>query len=144
MKNKIILFAVILLIFTSCCSDEKSKVIVSCGQNGVVLPETQYDAAESSYYVITNVALSGNCLSVTVGASGCNPDNFVFNLFSTNTFYEIFPLQRRAKIQLVSNQACAAYFEKTVVFDLTPFQLSGQNNLTINLKNWDEPINYQY
>lgn len=144
MKNTFTLITVIFLFFTSCSSDDKSEPLDSCGQNAIVLSEAQYDATESDYNIITAVALSGNCLSITVGASGCNPNNWTLNLFSTDAFYDVFPLQRIAKIQVVTNEACAAAFEKTVVFDLTPFQISGQNNVPINLEGWDEPINYQY
>ncbi|WP_432671834.1 hypothetical protein [Flavobacterium sp. SM2513] len=144
MKNIIVFLSVSLLLFSSCTSDDKSKAIVSCGQNAFVLAEEQYDAVETDYYISTNVTLSGNCLSVTIGASGCDPNNWTLNLFSTDAFFDVFPLQRTAKIQLVMNELCAAAFVKTVVFDLTPYQISGPNSVSINLESGDEPINYQY
>ena len=66
------------------------------------------------------------------------------NLSSINAFYTVFPMQRVAKIELINNQDCAAVFQKTVTFDLTPFKIIGQNSVQITLSGWSQAISYQY
>ena len=48
------------------------------------------------------------------------------------------------KIELDNPEVCLAIVQKTVSFDLTPFQVDGQNQVILNIDGWDEPITYQY
>jgi hypothetical protein len=144
MKNLTSLF-IIIIMFLSCNNDDNCPPIdTSCGPNSIIVSESTFNAIENYNYQISNVVLNGNCLAITISSSGCNPDNWSMNLFSTNAFYTVFPLQRVAKIELITNEVCGAVFQKTVSFDLKPFQIAGQNNIPINLQGWNEQINYQY
>ena len=65
-------------------------------------------------------------------------------MFSTNAFYNIFPLQRAVKVKLINNQECLAVFQKTKSSDLTPFRIEGQNSVPLNIEGWNEQIIYEY
>jgi hypothetical protein len=45
---------------------------------------------------------------------------------------------------LINGQACLAYFEETISFDLTPFQIEGQNEVPLQIEGWDEALLYVY
>ncbi|MFO7823627.1 MAG: hypothetical protein R6V72_06785 [Cyclobacterium sp.] len=93
---------------------------------------------------MTNIELNGDCLEVTIGSSGCDPESWEMGSFGVDAFYTVFPLQRAVKIQLANNQLCAGFFHKTLSFDLTPFRIDGQNQVPIYIEAWDERIVYEY
>jgi hypothetical protein len=47
-------------------------------------------------------------------------------------------------MELINDEACLAFFQKTVSFDLTPFQIDGQSDLPLNINGWNEQITYEY
>ena len=53
-------------------------------------------------------------------------------------------MQRAVKVELVSNQLCLAVLQKTKSFDLLPFQISGQNQIPLNILGWNKTIIYKY
>ncbi len=65
-------------------------------------------------------------------------------LISSTSILESFPVQRLVKVELDNEDACLAVFQKTVSFDLAPFQVDGQNQVILNNDGWDQPITYQY
>ena len=143
--KKIIPYLLFLTIFiTSCEKDDCPNPISTCGNSGIITTDNVYNAITSENYTISAVALNGNCLSVTYGSSGCDASTWITNLYSTNNFFSVFPLQREAKLEVITNQLCGAVFQKTVLFDLTSFQISGQNQIPINLLGWSQQIIYNY
>ncbi len=144
--KKIILFLISILLF-SCNNnndDDNPIEIPSCNENAQIIEETNFNDLETNNYFIQNVVLNDYCLSVTVSSSGCSPDNWNMNLFSHNNFTFVYPATRFAKIELINNEACLAVFQKTISFDLTPYQIQGQNQVQINLQGWNEQILYTY
>jgi SAM-dependent MidA family methyltransferase len=129
---------------SSCSNDDCPSNSVSCGTNAILVANETLDAIQTNNYQIQSVTLSGNCLEVTIASSGCNADNWTMNLFSNTTFFDSFPLQRFAKIEVITNEACLAVLQKTVYFDLQPFQIEGQDSVTIMIEGWNTPVNYQY
>jgi hypothetical protein len=141
------LFTVLLIasLFLSCNSNADCPAdAITCGPSAVIVNEQVFNAIPTNNYSISNVVLTGNCLTITISSSGCSADSWIMKLFSVNAFYTVFPMQRVAKIELINNQDCAAIFQKTVTFDLTPFKITGQNSVQISLSGWNQPIVYQY
>ena len=103
-----------------------------------------FNAINTSNYGIIEVELNGDCLEITFGSSGCGTDLWEENLYSTDAFYNVFPLQRDVKMELINDETCLAVFQKTVSFDLTPFQIDGQSDLPLNINGWNEQITYGY
>lgn len=83
-------------------------------------------------------------MEITFTSSGCGPELWKENLYSTDSFYAVFPLQRILKIELINEDICHAIFQKSISFDLTPFQMDGQHTLPLNIDGWNEQIIYGY
>lgn len=144
MKVFFTLYVLIATLLISCSTDDNSTSKDDCDSTSEVISENNFDAINTSNYVISDVQLNGNCLEVTIGSSGCDPTPWEMNLYSTNAFYDIYPLKRAVKIELINNQECLAVFEKTISFDLTPFQIESQNEIPLNIEGWNEQISYKY
>ena len=142
MKGFFALFVLIGILLISCSTDDNQPN--DCDSTSEVIAEDNFDAINTSNYVVSDVQLNGDCLEITIGSSGCDPDLWELNLYSTNAFYAIYPLQRAVKIELINDQACLAFFQKTISFDLIPFQIETQNELPLNIEGWNEQIIYEY
>lgn len=132
------------LLLSSCSNDDAPNDTISCGTSAVIVGNQTFEAIETNNYSIQDIVLNENCLEITISSSGCSPENWNMNLFSNTTFFDTFPLQRSAKIEVITNEACLAVFQKTLNFDLQPFQLEGQDAVIIFIEGWNTPINYQY
>lgn len=144
MKN-IFAFVLLGIMFISCSDDDNSIEYVSdCDLISQVIDEESFQEIETNNYLITNVELNQDCLEITFGSSGCDGSTWEENLFSKDVLFDALPLQRAVRFELSSQELCAAYFEKTVSFDLVPFQIEGQNEVPLNIEGWEEAIIYQY
>ena len=142
---KKLLFILTLTHILSCnLEDDNSNIENNCDFTSEIILEEGFNEINTSNYSITEIELIDDCLEITFGSSGCGTDLWEENLYSTDAFYNIFPLQREVKMELINNEACLAVFQKTVSFDLTPFQIDGQSDLPLNINGWNEQITYEY
>lgn len=125
---------------SNCCPHPNST---NCNEFSII-DETKYNQTNTNNYTITNVVLNGNCLEITVSSSGCNPNNWDMNFVASEVVVETLPNMWYAKVELINNEDCQAVFQKTVSFDLTPFKITGQNQVLINIQGWNTNIMYQY
>lgn len=151
MKKSTYLFGLALALFTSvlfvACDfldDHIKNPIKSKCNEKAVLDHVAFPQVNTANYGITNVVLNGNCLEITVSSSGCDPNNWDMNLIGVASTTNIYPPLFHAKVELINNEACQAVFQKTVSFDLTPFQMAGQNTVQIAIDGWNNNIMYQY
>ena len=142
--KKLLLFLPITLILSCNSEDDNSTIENNCYFTSEIILEEDFNAINTSNYGIIEVELNGDCLEITFGSSGCGTDLWEENLYSTDTFYNVFPLQRDVKMELINDETCLAFFQKTVSFDLTPFQIDGQSDLPLNINGWNEQITYGY
>ncbi len=144
MKN-IFAFVLLGIMLISCSDDDNAIEYVSdCDLISQVIDEEPFQEIETNNYLLIDIVLNQHCLEITFGSSGCDGSTWEENLFSKDVFLDALPLQRVVKFELLSQELCAAYFEKTVSFDLVPFQIEGQNEVPLNIVGWEEPIIYQY
>jgi len=151
MKNNNNLFGFVLMLFlvlsfVSCdfLDDHiKNPVISNCDEKAV-LDQVAFPQVNTINYGITNVVLNDDCLEITLSSSGCDPNNWDMNLIGVASTTNIFPPLFHAKVELINNEECLAVFQKTVSFDLTPFQMAGQNTVQIDIDGWNTNIMYQY
>jgi len=145
MKRLLFLATLFSLCLNSCSdNDDIGAKVSNCNQQAQIVEEGIFTAIETYNYQISNVVLNQDCLEITIWSSGCDANNWEMKLFSHNNFSTVIPLQRFAKIELINNEICLAILQKTVSFDLAPFQVQGQNQVPINLEGWNEQIIYQY
>ena len=142
--KKLLLFLPIILILSCNSEGDNSTIENNCDFTSEIILEEDFNAINTSNYGIIEVELNGDCLGITFGSSGCGTDLWEENLYSTDTFYNVFPLQRDVKMELINDETCLAFFQKTVSFDLTPFQIDGQSDLPLNINGWNEQITYGY
>lgn len=145
MKKSILLTFFIGLLFVSCrfLDDGITIPITKCDKS-IIVDEMKYHQISTNNYTITNVVLNGDCLEVTISSSGCDPNGWMMSLVASEDVVETLPVQQNIKIELINNQACLAVFQKTVSFDLTSVQNTGQNQVLLNIDGWNTPILYQY
>ena len=136
----------VVLIFSSCSNDDDGIQIIQsdCNALSEVLSNDDFAAITDTVFIISNVTLEEDCLSITIGDSGCDPNNWEMNLFSTDAFFLGLPTIRAVKLEVINNEACLAVFEKTKTFDLIPFQIENQNEIILDIEGWDSQISYQY
>ena len=142
--KKLLLFLPIILILSCNSEGDNSTIENNCYFTSEIILEEDFNAINTSNYGIIEVELNGDCLEITFGSSGCGTDLWEENLYSTDIFYNVFPLQRDVKMELINDETCLAFFQKTVSFDLTPFQIDGQSDLPLNINGWNEQITYGY
>ncbi len=140
-------YLLIIMVFVGCKGDDSNCCPhpnpTNCNEFSII-DETKYNQTNTNNYTITNVVLNGDCLEITVSSSGCNPNNWDMNFVASEVVVETLPNQWNAKVELINNEACQAVFQKTVSFDLTPFKITGQNQVQINIAGWNNSIMYQY
>ncbi|MEO8774590.1 MAG: hypothetical protein ABI263_08255 [Gelidibacter sp.] len=142
-KNVFIIFISVLML--GCNSDDdNSSLENTCDFISKVISEEDFNAINTSNYQIADVELNNHCLEIKFSSCGCDPELWRENLYSTNSFYTVFPLQRTLKIELINEKMCQAVFKKSISFDLTPFQIDGQRTLPLNIDGWNEQIIYEY
>ena len=142
--KKLLLILTLIHILSCNSEDDNSTIENNCDFTSEIILEEDFNAINTSNYGIIEVELNGDCLGITFGSSGCGTDLWEENLYSTDAFYNVFPLQRDVKMELINDEACLAFFQKTVSFDLTPFQIDGQSDLPLNINGWNEQITYEY
>ena len=142
--KKLFVFLPIILILSCNSEGDNSTIENNCDFTSEIILEEDFNAINTSNYGIIEVELNGDCLGITFGSSGCGTDLWEENLYSTDAFYNVFPLQRDVKMELINDEMCLAVFQKTVSFDLTPFQIDGQSDLPLNINGWNEQITYGY
>ncbi len=87
-----------------------------------VLTETPPNEIEQDSYQPISASLAGNTFTIRVGYSGCSADH-PFKLQVGRTFMKSNPPQTWMLLQHDDRgEACLAYFERTLSFDLLPIQ----------------------
>jgi hypothetical protein len=143
LKKIVALFGIIGMIFIS-CSDDDPAANETCGANAEIVAETIFNDVSISNYSIVDVNLTGDCLEIKISTSGCSANELQMNLYSTDSFYTVYPYQRGVKLKLFNNQLCLAIIEKTKSFDLKPFQIKRQKQVPLNIEGWNKTILYKY
>src|SRR5690606_17949604 len=144
MKKYILIIFIGILALSCTSDDDNSGTLNNCDFISKVISQDDYNAINTSNYVISEVELNDDCLKITFSSNGCGTESWQENLFSTDSFYTVFPLQRTLKMELINEELCQAVFQKTVSFDLTAIQIDTQNKLPLNIDGWSKQIIYEY
>ena len=135
---------IIYLFVLGCNSDDEPTIENKCNVLSENISSQEFSTVSTSNYAITKVEINEDCIEITFGSSGCGTELWEEHLFSVDSFYTIFPLQRDLKMELINQDLCEANFIKTVSFDLIPLQLEGQDLLPLNIYGWNEQVIYEY
>lgn len=146
MKHFFIIFSSILLFNISCSNNDNNdnNDTSICDKAAQVISDNNFQDIITANYMITNVVLNGDCLSVTISSSGCDGATWQMKLLSSNSIFESFPIQREVKLELDNQEECLAVIQKTISFDLIPFQVDEYHQVVLNIDGWDQSIIYNY
>lgn len=139
--SKLFIFLLICLLFLNTQCDDDTFVEVPCGLD-VEINATTYEEAES--YAINEAIVDGDCVFITISASGCDSANWVMTLIDSEAVAESLPPQRYLKLSLFNNEVCLAFLSKQENFDLTPLRVEGLNEVLFNIEGLAEPLIYSY
>lgn len=136
MNNLLFLIASVFLL--NSCDDKNDAIILE--YESVVINNVLYNETINNY-IITDVHLNENLLTIKISTSGCNSNNWKAVLIDANEILESFPIQRNIKLYLENNEACLAVFEKEFTFNISILK-EGFSEIVLNLNGWNNQINY--
>ena len=125
------------------CEDHDDVFELTC-DFVTTIDKTKYDNLETASFTFITAEIVGDCLILQIGASGCSGDNWSFNLVDSGAIAESSPEQRFLKFQLINNEMCLAFFERTVSFDLSPLQINGSNETILHIEGLESSLHYKY
>jgi len=123
-------------------SDDLSLILV-CDEP-VIIDDDIYNEDTSDYFVIESAIIEDDCLTIMISASGCDSNSWDFDLIASTLIGESIPLQRFVKLIFTNPEACLAYFTKEVSFDLSTIQVENENQVGVNLLDFEDRLLYSY
>jgi len=142
MKIVLLYFALLLLsgLSHSCKKEEDKKT--GCDQS-VVISSDEFQNARYDLLTINNITISGDCLTINFGSSGCDGSTWIMKLIDSEAIAESYPPQRSLRLSFINEELCDAYFTKTLSFDIKPLRVSG-NKVILHIDGYNESIIYEY
>ncbi|MGB1017695.1 MAG: hypothetical protein ACPGVH_01375 [Chitinophagales bacterium] len=135
---KYYLFLIVLFSFS--CKPEKEFYKGNC-DSVVELNQRKYNNASSDYFQISNAEIIGDCLNITIVASGCSGDSWEVELINSKAIAESNPVQKYFKLILNNQELCHAVISKIVSFNLNPSKIG--DDFIINLDSWDGSLLFE-
>ncbi|MEM5564139.1 hypothetical protein WNY78_03440 [Psychroserpens sp. AS72] len=136
-------FCFTLLLLNTQCDDDDQNSASPCDQT-VIIDNGFYETAESDVYNLIEAVIIDNCLSINIGASGCDGETWSMVLVDSGNVAESSPEQRYLKFVLTNDELCLAVFTQERSFDITPIQVEGSNEIILNIEGFEEPLIYTY
>jgi len=114
----------------------------SCNVAAIV-SDSEFDSAPQSDLVINSLEIIGNCLTISISASGCDGDSWEVNLFGSEATLRSLPPQRTMLLSLNNQELCEAVITRSFTFDVTTTQ-DGLGSIWLNFLKSEERILYNY
>lgn len=116
LKRYTLAMSCLFVILNSCNASDPSGAGF-CGDYAIE-DEAKYVSTSSTEYTIKDVVAFGNCITITINASGCSGDRWRGTLYFSEQVVETTPNQRYSKLSLFNDEACLAVFEKSFTFNI--------------------------
>jgi len=142
MKLQLFLIDIPLLLCLISCEDKKSDH-ETC-ENQVIIGNNEYNIVSDDQITISDLVIDENCLKCTISASGCDGNSWIVKLVAREEIIYSDPPQRDLKLSFQNNEVCTAVISKEFSFDITALEVSGTNNVFLNIVNAGEQISYEY
>nr|WP_321243966.1 hypothetical protein [uncultured Psychroserpens sp.] len=133
----------VMLLMNTQCDEDDRYIQPPCDQT-VVVDAGFYESAESDVYELNSVQITGNCLSLSISASGCDGNSWSMVMVDSGDIAESSPEQRFLKFVLTNEEACLAFVPQERSFDLTPIKVDGSNEIILNIEGFPEALTYTY
>ena len=141
--NHLVLFAMFLLNF-QCLEDDGNTVSLANCATSAIIDNNTFQTGATGSYTINSVDVIGDCMSISISASGCNGMSWTMQLIDSGDVQESNPPQRSIKLFLDNNEACLAQISKAQTFDLSTLRVDGADEIILNLDGYNDPITYSY
>ncbi|RYH75599.1 hypothetical protein EVU94_01170 [Flavobacteriaceae bacterium 144Ye] len=131
MKNLLCLLLVFVL--WSCNSDDDNDSNNECGDQ-MIFDEELFNQESPSSFSIQNAEIDGDCLMVTLSASGCDGSSWEADLVTDGLETTSVPPSRSIRVDFTNIEVCTAVITRTF-----QFYLGSNNNETAIywLEGWD-------
>jgi hypothetical protein len=143
MKNGIILFIIIILIFVSFSGCTSST-------QDIIIDDSLYQNTPRDQFTFNDIKLIKNLLHLNVSyGGGC--EEHIFKLISTS-FMESNPVQVNIVLSHEDNDdPCDMWITEEYIFNLLPLKKSWQQSyqqnsgiIIMNIEEWNQSINYEF
>lgn len=141
MKTLKLIFGLIIITFISCDNDNDIQP-ANCDQD-VLIRADLYKNAPDDKVSINKAELTGNCLKISIAASGCSGKSWEIKLVDSGVILYSNPPQRNLRVSLKNDEACTAFVGKEMTFDISQLQVAG-NRVLLNITNSGDQILYDY
>ncbi|UII27195.1 hypothetical protein LVD15_01860 [Fulvivirga maritima] len=134
----------------SCDSDD--TISTTCELN-TLINSNEYENAPSNDVTINNLEISGDCLTITFSASGCDGESWEYKLIDSETIDFLVTADepstgRRAlrtlRLSLKDDEYREALITKTISFDISNLKVEGENSVELNIANGVSSVMYEY
>lgn len=116
---------------------------ISCGPE-IIRDSLMFDSILSTFFTLSNVDISEDCLSFELTASGCDGNSWLVNLVEAQTIAYTNPITKELKVDFYNNEICAAVFTNHYYFDLLLLQENTDSVINLNIVNAGISILYSY
>ena len=135
--NKL-LGVVILVLLCSCNSDDDTNN-KECG-DAIIINEQLFLQDSPGNFVILNAQIIENCISIEIGASGCDANSWGTILVTDGMETASIPPARLLSFKLTNLEDCLAYFTRVYSFDLG----IDEQTVIYSLEGWPDELIYNY
>ncbi|WP_262246183.1 hypothetical protein [Parapedobacter soli] len=130
----------VLFIFLSC---GKKHSIFQPQCKSITFDESLFLSGQGDEFDFAKVSIIDDCLHIVIRyGGGCG--SIVTSLVDSNEDGNPKLLERNLKLILKDNDPCEASITKKVSFDLKNIQVTGKNEIRLNIMGWPTAILYNY
>lgn len=141
----VVLICVVVFTLVSCKKDEIIHEEIGfcevllvedffCG-SFIIQDSLRYDTVTNSNFSLTNIDVSGNCISFDLTASGCDGDSWEVKMIDAQIIAYTNPISKDFKVEFKNSELCTAIFTKQYYFDLLSIQESTDSIIKLNIVN---------
>ena len=136
------LIAIILLLGLATNCDSVNLKQSDCDAE-IIVDNNLFTNAPNDSFNFVDIEIIQNCLKFTIEyGGGCG--DIELKLISSEMVMESNPPQIDVRFSLKDEDNCKANIRKEILFNLTPIHELINNQVILNIKNWDEAILYSF
>lgn len=123
------------------CSEKEDEPPVT-GEH-VIISSDGYDTIPGDPLIISDLEITGDSLTFTISASGCDGSSWVTKLFASEGVLYSDPPQRQLKVYFDNPELCRAFISRTFSFNISALQIE-DGPVYLNIVNAGEQVLYEY
>lgn len=134
--------ALILVLGLAVSCDSVNSKQSECGAE-ILVDNNLFTNAPNDSFNFVDIEIIQNCLKITIEyGGGCG--DIELKLISSELVMRSNPPQINIRLSLKDEDSCEANIRKEILFNLTPIHELVNNQVILNIKNWDEAILYSF